>query len=694
MENEEKLIRLLIVDADFHKADQITSSLRATGIQVRAEFAEDGEDMGEMLQKKTFDLVLFSLDLPEFGIAEAQQLIADSGKQVGLIALAQQLDSTGIVGAINHGARDALIRSNTEHLIQVITREASSMHLWRRAKRLELSFQESERRCQNLLSSSKDAVAYVHQGMHIYANQAYLELLGISDFDDLEGTSIIDMVDAAQQSEMKAFLRELDEQRNETSQLELMLIHSKGGSLSATLEFAPASYDGEPCNQILIRSGDQTAKLEEQIVYLHQHDLVSGLYNRQFFMSAFKTATAQAVKGNNRYAIIYFAIDNFQSIRDTVGISGCDVLISDVAQILNENADPDYTLARFGACSYACLCQLRKKHTVEQFAAKIPELVEQHISDIGNQSISVTCSAAVVFIDKHSPDNPNALVSRAEKTCEEIQQQGGNKSKTYIMKAGEMTQHEEDGIAANLIKEALNQNRIDALYQPIVGIKEQDGERYQSSIQITAKDGSLLDEAGYQNAAERTGTAKMLDRWKVLHAIKKISDSGKNGRPIELFIPLSADSILDSGLALWISENIGKSKINGQQLVFMVNEAQVLSQLKAAKNLAKALKQFNCQFAIDEFGAGLNPFQLVKHIGAEYIRVSHVFMDGLSQNIENQDSIRELSKRASEMQLKTITPGVTDASVLSVLWTLNVDFIQGDFLQTPQKELSYDFSSV
>ena len=186
MENEEKLIRLLIVDADFHKADQITSSLRATGIQVRAEFAEDDEDMGEMLQKKTFDLVLFSLDLPEFGIAEAQQLIADSGKQVGLIALAQQLDSTGIVGAINHGARDALIRSNTEHLIQVITREASSMHLWRRAKRLELSFQESEWRCQNLLSGSKDAVAYVHQGMHIYANQAYLELLGISDFDDLE----------------------------------------------------------------------------------------------------------------------------------------------------------------------------------------------------------------------------------------------------------------------------------------------------------------------------------------------------------------------------------------------------------------------------------------------------------------------------------------------------------------------------
>jgi len=186
----------------------------------------------------------------------------------------------------------------------------------------------------------------------------------------------------------------------------------------------------------------------------------------------------------------------------------------------------------------------------------------------------------------------------------------------------------------------------------------------------------------------------MLDRWKILHAIKKISEANNQKRPIEIFIPLSADSIMDSGLALWVSQNIEKTKISGRQLVFMVNEAQVLSQLKAAKNLTMALKQYDCQFAINEFGAGLNPFQLVKHIGADYVRVNHGFMDGLSQNNENQDNIRELTDRVSEMELKTIAPGVTDAAILSVLWTLDVDFIQGDFLQSPQKELDYDFSSV
>ena len=352
-------------------------------------------------------------------------------------------------------------------------------------------------------------------------------------------------------------------------------------------------------------------------------------------------------------------------------------------------------VARFGAYSYTCLGKIKREKAGRIFC--LPGCLNsssEHISEIGNQSISATCSAAVVFIDENSPDNPNEIISRAEKACDDIQAQGGNKSRTYIPKAGDMTREEEDGITANLIKKALNQNRIKGMYQPIIGVKAQGGERYESSLKIVSENGQTLYPQDYQAAAERTGTAKMLDRWKILHAIKKISDTGKKGRKIEFFVPLSADSIQDPGLATWVSENLAKSGINGAQLVFMIEEAQAVSQLKSAKILARDLQQLHCQFAIDEFGTGQNPFQLVKHVNADYVRINHVYMDGLAQNSENQESISELAYQADDMEINTITPGVTDAAVLSVLWTLNVDFVQGEFLQAPQKELNYDFSSM
>jgi diguanylate cyclase (GGDEF)-like protein len=530
--------------------------------------------------------------------------------------------------------------------------------------------------------------------MHIYANDAYLKLFGHSDFDELEGTSIIDMVDPSQQNALKSFLRDFGGAGDEPDEMELKMLQSSGEPRAATLEFAPASYDGEPCMQILIRSQTDTRELEEQINYLHKHDLISGLYNRQYFIDELKTAIGRATEGTEQYVIVYIGIDNFQSIRDTIGISGCDILIGDVARIISEHAAPDYTVARFGAYSYICLGKLKDKQAAEAFAGKIPRQVEQHICEVGNQSISVTCSAAVLFIDEHSPNNPNALILRAEKTCEEAQAAGGNQARTHVLKADDMTRDEEDGATASLIKDALNNNRIKVLYQPLVAVKGQPGERYQSSVEVGTEDGRQLRESSYIGAAERTGTAKMLDRWKILHAIRKITETAGDGRAISFFLPLSVDSIRDQGLADWVSENIAKNGVEPRQLVFMVDEAQALSQLKATQTLARALKQLGCLFAIDQFGTGINPFQLVKHVDADYVRINQAFTTDLVGSEENQQVIRELAERAGETGIKTITPGVSDAAILSVLWTLNVDFIQGDFLQVPQDELDYDFSSV
>ena len=694
MTNEVKLIRLLIVDEGFHKAEQITSSLRASGLHVRAEFAEDGEDMGEILENKTIDLVLFSIDLPGFTLGQAQQLIRESGRHVALVAIAKKVGTEVIVAAIDEGAADVVPADSLQHLIQVIKRESYHINIWRRAMRLQLEFRESEKRCQGLLSSSKDAVAYVHEGMHIFANKAYLELFGSTDFDELEGTSIIDMVVSPQQAKLKTFLRELGKSDQDSNELNLELIPDSGESISATLEFSRASYEGEPCTQILIRSSSDTSELEEQINYLHQHDLVTGLYNRQFFMDELKTSITAAMNAIHQSAVIYIAIDNFQPIRDMVGISGCDTLVSDIAAILTENTAAGDIVARFGAHSYTCLSKVRDKGQSEAFASKIVELVGDHISEIGNQSISATCSTVVVFIDENSPDNANEIVSRAEKACDEIQTHGGNKSRVYVPKAAEMSLQEEDGITASLIKDALNHNRIRCMYQPIVGVKAQGGERYISSLEIDPENGQTLYQQDYQAAAERTGTAKMLDRWKILHAIKRISDASQTGRKLEIFLPLSADSIRDPGLAAWVSENLTRSAINGAQLVFMIDETHAVNQLKSAKSLAGALQKIHCQLAIDEFGTGLNPFQLVKHINADYIRINHIYMDNLGQNPESRDSISELAYQAEDMKVNTITPGVTDAAVLSVLWTLNVDFVQGEFLQAPQQELNYDFSSM
>jgi diguanylate cyclase (GGDEF)-like protein len=687
-----KSIRLLIIDSCLHKAENITSSLRATGLQVRAEFADNSESMYAILETKTFDLVLFSLDITDFTLEQVQLLISECGRHVGLVAMTNSLTAEVMVRTINEGAQDVVSSGNLNHLLQVIKREALSLSMCRKAGRMEFELMENEKRCLSLLANSKDAVAYLYEGMHIYANEVYLDLFGKTNFSDLESTPIVDMVSLGQQDELKKFLRALSQNKNESNQLNLQLLLDNGETIETTLEFSRARFDGEPCTQILIRSVTDTSELETQINYLHQHDLVSGLYNRQYYMDALNIAISKAVNGIQRYAIIYISIDNFESIRDTIGISGSDVLITNIAKILQENTAKNQLLARFGSNSYAILSIITDKKSFDVLSSKIHVWVEQHISEIDDQSFGVTCSTSVCYIDEISPDNANTMMTRAEKTCDEAQKEGGNRTKLYVPKLGEMSQEEADDVVAQSLKSAIAENRISELYEPLVSIKSEAGERYISSLTLMNIDNTPMDRNDYQTVAERTGMAQTLDRWMILHIINKIAEFNKKSRQLEFFIPLSINSILDSDLTQWVSDNLIKSNVSGEQLVFLVNETDVVNQLKATKALFEGLKKIHCQFGFDEFGAEANSFRLFKHINADYIRISLTYMEKLVQKSADQNIIRELGTEALKVKVRVITPGVNSAALLSMLWGLSIDFVHGDFLQKPTKDLNYDFS--
>ena len=105
------------------------------------------------------------------------------------------------------GAKDIVGDENDEHLLLVIARELLTVTAQRNDSLLENRYQESERRCMALLDSSREAIAYVHDGMHIYANSTYLDLFGYGEPDEVAGVPILDLACADDTSSFKEFIR-------------------------------------------------------------------------------------------------------------------------------------------------------------------------------------------------------------------------------------------------------------------------------------------------------------------------------------------------------------------------------------------------------------------------------------------------------------------------------------------------------
>lgn len=692
----ENLLRLIIIEPDLNDAEMMISTIKSAGFAVRPERAEDEEDLLEKLQQHAPDLVLCTLT-PESGLSlEAVTAgIHQVGRHVPVIAVT---DGTGhdVVDCLQTGAHDLVQKDRPDHLKLVVKRAAEAQRQWRQLKSAQSSLREAERRCKTLLDSSRDSIAYVHEGMHVYANQSYLDMFGYTDAEDLEGMPIMDMVDPRDQATLKDFLRNYEDGREAADpgrSVEIRLIGPGGEPFAAQMEFTPASIDGEPCTQILIRSQANTRELEKQLNYLAQRDLVTGLYNRQYFMERLGATIGQATQGKENASLVELRIDKFHEIRELVGVAGSDLVLGDVAKVLESRVSPDDVVARFDGETFAILTSRHAPEDAGNYIRDVLAAIAEHICEVDGRSVTCTASAGITRIDENAP-GPNELLSQAARACDEAARDEGNRVQVYRPRQGEMSQRQLDETWVSRLSEAVTAERLRLLYQPIVSLHGESGEHYEVLMRLLNEAGEEIPPGEFLPSAERTDMAKVLDRWVISHALTRLAEHRKDGHETTFFIKLTAGSLQEPGMLPWIVERLKEHRIPAQCVVFEMKETTVVNHLKQAKEFVKGLKNMHCRFALEEFGAGLNPFQLIQHVPADFLKVDRSFMDRLSNSEENQETIRTITDSAHGMNKLVIAPHVEDATGLSILWGIGVNYIQGNFLQAPSDRMDYDFSAM
>jgi len=692
--SKEKSVNIIVIDDSFNNEEKITSLIRGLGSAAHSTRAEDDEDLEEALKKITPDLLIYSNGMELIDLPAVVKILADHdlSNRTSVLVLSREGQTNDRNIVMSQGANDLIDMKDEAHLKNVFIRELKNTRNSRRLAKLETAYSESEKRCSTLMDSSRDAIAYIHEGMHIYSNQSYLELFGFEENEDLEGMPILDMVGTDDQNNFKKFLRDYANKSGSDS-LEANLKNPDGTEFKGKIEFSPASIDGEPCVQIIIRNEVDQKELEKQINLLSQRDQVTGLYNRQFFMDSLEKTIAKAKKEKKESALLYLSLDNFQDLKDKLGVIGSDQLLIDVAELLKKTCSNDDVLSRFHGHHFTIIHENSSREGAEICANKLREAVEEYTTDINGVSTTSTCTIGISIIEHEAPESSEILL-RAEKAADESQQHGPNKVSVYIPKEGELTQKEVDSKVSSSLMTALKNNMFVLYYQPVISLHGDVDERYEVYIRMKDDSGNIIMPSEFIPAAERSGLMTAVDRWVIGNALKTLVALKKAKRNTKFFIKLSEASLRDEKLLPWLNEKINAANINKNSIIFEIKESIAVTNLKQSKALAEGLAALDCNFALDDFGTGMNPFQLLKHIPADYLKIESSFMENLSTNTQNQETVKNITETATKMDKLTIAQCIHDASSLSVLWGMGVNFIQGNFLQEPMAELNYDFSEM
>jgi len=693
---EDKIINLIIIDDSFDSEEKIISKLRTTGYTAKSTRVEDDEDLLEVLVTQTPDLVIYFEGMELITLKQTIDCLKkDKRTENTRVISVNKSERPDVVAAMRAGAVDASNFTNIDHLLLVIAREHQSLVSARKIAKFSRAFKESEKRCTSLLDSSRDAIAYIHEGMHVYSNQSYLEMFGILESDDLEGLPILDMVTAEGRDAFKDFLRNYTKNDAGTDNFDTSLCKPDGEEFSGEMELSPAQIDGEPCIQIIIRKEDANSEeLERQLKLLSQQDQLTGLFNRQFFVEKLEQTISDCEKEKYTAALIEIRIDNFDEIKNSVGVVESDKYIIEAAKVLSTVTQDDDILSRYTHDSFAVIGIDYTKDNIENYAAKFQKAISQLETNINGSNINTTCCVGIALIDSDSPEY-NDILARSEKAVNAAADKGANQTFTYTPDKGELTRHEVDAKFKEQLTDALKNDKFVLHYQPIVSLHGDTNERYEVFVRLETGDSNqLIMPVDFLPAAERIGMSIAIDRWVLYQTIQAFTARKAKGKSSRFLIKLSASSIKDDTLIDWLSYQIKEKKIPDNTLNFAIKETVAVTNLKNAKLLSQKLKALKCGLVLDDFGTGTNPFQLLDHIHVEYVRMESSFMENLAENPQNQESIKSLAEQAAELGKLSIAQHVPDAGSLSLLWGMGINFIQGYFLQEPAATMEYDFTEM
>ena len=685
-------LHLLLLTHKQNDAEDLVSLLRNSGRATRAHMVSSLEDFNTQIQEKTWDLVLAEPKAQDIDPKELFKQIKRLDKDLPVIILAADVDPMQLEFYLKLGACDVVPEDESNLLSMVIQRELANLNSRRILRTTQVKLRDAERRCQSLLESSKDAITYIHDGMHIYANQAYLDLFGYDNVDDLEGMPVMDMVADNDQENLKQSLKSFL-MTGGNIDLKYSGLKTDASEFPLTMSLSSATYSDESCTQIVIRAKSNNSDLEAKLKEISSRDLLTGLYNKPHFMDSLESAVDRAVLKGSIGAAMYINIDRFGKVKSQVGINNTDTVLCSVANYLKSAINEDDTLARIGEDVFAWIRPSINAEEALSAAEKFRNGIEHLVIDANSQTVTITASIGVALINDSCSD-PLEILQRAHQAADSVRHDTGHEkgNGTHLFVAQEVApDNTESGIEKQVL-EALKTSSFNLLFQPLINLKGDEQEHYETLLRMPQSDGEEVSAGDFLNGFTISEDLKRkIDRWVILHSTKLLSEHRQQNLKTRLFVNLSAASLMDKTLASWIGVALNAAKLDKDSVIFQFNEEDATKFLTQAQEFTANLKANNYACSLSRFGCSLKPFQTLKHLSLDYVKVDGSFTHELSKP-ESLATLKQVLAELHEQELKTIVPLVESASAVASLWQLGTHFIQGYYVQPPQAGMAYNFS--
>jgi len=670
-------VQLSVVGPSENIANDWNSCLRDAGIATRLQYFSK---LDQLESNKT-DVLLCATSFED--LEQSLNQVRKKRPDLPIILLQNGEDRLSTTQAMQFGATDLVFNNNLEHLLLVVQREMQNVRNAYNFSRVNKALQEAEKRCSLLLASAQTAISYVHEGMHIYANKAYIELFGFAELDELEGLPIMDLLDSESAVRLKEKMKFFRQTGKET-EFEFSAIansndkgdkNADGNAVCGKMTLTAAEYEGEDCMQISVRESDAT-DAKAPAPSSPRGNLL------EFLKDA---ARDQSNVEGGRLTLFIAEINGYEALQAQLGLQAAsdyaNELISRLTPQLGSHTRIDEHRLAFSVIEDGVV--LDAKDPAENLRAKC----EAQIIEANEKSIRSTVTVAGAHVDEglHGQALDEAFRLLLE-SCHD------GESNCVLLK-GAATKNNEDvsSEAESVLKriyEAIENQSFMLLFQPIISLRGDADEHYEVFLRMLNDKGEQIAPDEFLQTAIDHDVAGKIDRWVILQSIKLLSVHRAKGHDTRLTINVTSNSVRDPEFSQWLTVAIKAARLPSDAVIFQITEQDASTYLRQTREFVEGLKALHCRASLSRFGTLEDSLETLRHIPVDFVKLHPKLVE---DSDDDDGALTETIRKLQSNGKLTIVPMVESAGVLSALWQAGANYIQGYYLQEPTVEMDYDF---
>ena len=671
---EQNAVPLIVLSPARDAVETINSVLRRAGQPAHCTWIPALRDLADALTQLNPEMLVYvATNLDELEtVTGVRERLAPA---VPVVVVAPEIDEPQIAMAIARGARDAVTLGNPERLQAVLLRELRVFRIERALASTAKSEHDARSQLANVLLRSNDAIIQVQEGIVVDANPAWLELYGIEE--GIVGQPVMDLFEESTHAALRGALAACLQGRWSDHILRANAQLADGSVVPVEITLAAGAHEGEPCVRLTVPS--RPRDLSDTAELAVRTSAPGGLPRRPELLEALARRLATPAAGGMR-CLALIKLDKFAALEEVVGATASEEVLTEIGRLLKEALHPKELGGSFGGVRFLALLERGNEQDINAWCERLLSRVQKHVMRIRDKSVSVTCTIGLSVISPGAV-KLDALISDALEGVRKGTGRGGNQFVVSDRADTDSRVMAYDRVWVKHIKAALMENRFRLVQQPIASLQGDDPGMFDVLVRMIDGQGREVLPSEFMAAAGRNDLMRNIDRWVVGASLSFAAQK----KPACLFVRLSKETVRDGSFAEWLDNHLRSSQAEPQRLCFQISEDCAASYLAQATALTAALRQRGFRTALESFGSGRNSMGLLESMPLDFVKIDGTLIQGLAADAQLQQQVRLLVEAARRRSIQTIGERVEDANTMAVLWQAGVQYIQGYFVQEPER---------